>query len=277
MYHDVTPAGRGHASGFPGGDAARYKLTLDRFEAHLDAIRLRVPAGATTTDALLASGALDSNAAPLFLTFDDGGASAVEWIAEALERRGWRGHFFVTTGYIGRPGFLDAAGIRALRARGHVVGSHSHSHPLRMAHCTKARLHDEWRRSTAMLSDLLGEPVATASVPGGDHSDVVARTAVAAGIRLLFTSRPTSRVANIPDARVFGRYAIQRSTPAETAAALAAGDAAPRMRMLAMWTIKQAGKRVGGPLYLKLRGRLLGAAPDVKWGDERGSLSKDPS
>ena len=274
MYHDVTPEGRSESSGFPGGDAARYKLSLQQFAAHLDAIarRSRRP---TTTDAL---GTTPTPAAvPLLLTFDDGGASAAEWIADALERRGWRGHFFVTSGYIGRPGFLDAGRIRSLRARGHVVGSHSHSHPLRMAHCSAPRLRDEWTRSVGILSDVLGEPVITASVPGGDHSDAVTRTAAAAGVTLLFTSRPTDRVAETAGVRVFGRYAIQRSTSAETAAALAAGDYAPRARMLAMWSVKEAAKRVGGPVYLRLRGRLLGASPDVTWGDEEAALSKHPT
>ena len=278
MYHDVTPPGRGHSSGFPGGDAARYKLTLDQFNAHLDAIGLRVPCATTASEWMPAARHATPHDTPLFLTFDDGGASATEWIADALERRGWRGHFFITTGYIGRPGFLDASAIRLLHARGHIVGSHSHSHPLRMAHCTEPRLRDEWHRSVALLSDILGEPVAVASVPGGDHSDLVARTAMAAGVRLLFTSRPTDRIARVADAWVFGRYAIQSSTSANAAAALAAGDYAPRLGRRARWALTQAGKRVGGPLYLQIRGRLLGASPDVRWGDdERGALSKDPS
>lgn len=277
MYHDVTPPGRGPSSGFPGGDAERYKLTLDRFDRHLDAIDRRAPGAATTTDSMFGAGCPPPRALPLLLTFDDGGASAAEWIAGALERRGWRGHFFITTGYIGRPGFLDAPAIRGLRARGHVVGSHSHSHPLRMAHCSEPRLRDEWRRSAALLSDILGAPIVTASVPGGDHSDLVARTAIEAGIRVLFTSCPTDRVARLGDACVFGRYAMQSATPAGAAAALAAGDHVPRMNRRAIWTIKQAGKRLGGPLYLRVRGRLLGASADMRWGDERSALSKDPS
>jgi hypothetical protein len=44
---------------------------------------------------------------PVFLTFDDGGASALHPTADLLERRGWSGHFFVTTRRIGTPGFLD--------------------------------------------------------------------------------------------------------------------------------------------------------------------------
>jgi peptidoglycan/xylan/chitin deacetylase (PgdA/CDA1 family) len=257
MYHDVTPAGREDTSGFPGGDAARYKLTPNQFEHHLAAIGRRVPS-------------------PV-LTFDDGGISASDWIAGALERRGWRGHFFVTTRYLDRPGFLGRAHVRDLHARGHIIGSHSHSHPLRMANCSEARLREEWKRSTAHLADVLGEPIVTASVPGGHYSMKVAATAAAAGIRVVFTSQPTVRVKKLADMTILGRYAIEASTSAATAAGLAAGDYAPRARWTALWMAKQAGKRAGGTLYLRVRARLLHASPGVRWGDSLPDGSDDLS
>lgn len=45
--------------------------------------------------------------------FDDGGASAL-LAAMALERHGWRGHFFVVSDLVGKPGFER---LRRLRAR----------------------------------------------------------------------------------------------------------------------------------------------------------------
>jgi len=247
MYHDVTPEGRPESSGFPGGDAARYKLTPQQLEAHLDAIMQRV-------------------ARPV-LTFDDGGISAARWIASALERRGLRGHFFITTGCIGRPAFVDRSAVRDLHNRGHAIGSHSHSHPLRMAKCTDARLREEWKRSTSQLADILGAPVRTASVPGGHYSTRVAVTAGDAGIRLLFTSRPTQHVRRVADVSVVGRYAIEASTAAVTAAALAAGDYVPRARAAAFWMAKEVCKQTGGTLYLRLRAHLLHASPEARWGD----------
>src|SRR5476649_2132938 len=38
MYHDIVAAGAEKTSGFPGRDAARYKVTPEAFVAHLDAI-----------------------------------------------------------------------------------------------------------------------------------------------------------------------------------------------------------------------------------------------
>ena len=38
MYHDVVPAGAEDTSGFPGRDAALYKVTPELFDTHLEAI-----------------------------------------------------------------------------------------------------------------------------------------------------------------------------------------------------------------------------------------------
>jgi peptidoglycan/xylan/chitin deacetylase (PgdA/CDA1 family) len=257
MYHDVTPRGHEDASGFPGGDAARYKLTSEQFERHLAAI----------------AGAAD--VPPLF-TFDDGGASA-EAIADALERQGWRGYFFITTSRINQAGFVAAHAVRRLDARGHVIGSHSHTHPLRMARCSRPRLVDEWRQSVARLSDLIGCQVAAASVPGGEYSDEVARAADESGIDLLFTSQPTLQLRVVGNVRVHGRFPVLASTSAETVAALSAGTVIPRAIWAARWRARRFAKYALGDVYLRLRGQWLGASKDVRWGDELSSTSKDPA
>jgi peptidoglycan/xylan/chitin deacetylase (PgdA/CDA1 family) len=248
MYHDVTLPGDEDTSGFPGGDAARYKLSPRQFDDHLSAIARRM------------------NLAPL-LTFDDGGSSA-RLIADKLDSRGWRGSFFITAGYIDRPGFLTRSGIRDLRRRGHTIGSHSWSHPRRMAHCLPARIDEEWTRSIASLADIVGEPIAAASVPGGDFSARVAVSAEAAGIRSLFVSHPTRGIRSCGELRVFGRYAVQRSTSARRAAAVAAGASVPRWEQLVWWEIKAIGKAVAGPAYLRIRDRVLGRSEQIRWGDE---------
>src|SRR5262249_16434049 len=165
---------------------------------------------------------------------------------DAVEAHGWRGYFFITTGFIGQSGFLARTQLRELRARGHVVGSHSHSHPLRMAACSETRLLEEWTHSAAILRDMLGEPIETASVPGGHHSGAVCRTAAEAGFLTLFTSQPTRRVAVIDGMRVIGRYALYRDTTAEAAARLSAGDRFESLQRAAGWMIKEACKKVGG-------------------------------
>jgi peptidoglycan/xylan/chitin deacetylase (PgdA/CDA1 family) len=266
MYHDVVPAGTEDSSGFPGRDAALYKVTPERFAAHLDAIKHSLPAP-PARPAPPAPPALPALPA-LVITFDDGGVSALR-AADALERRGFLGHFFVTTNYIGTRGFVTERDIRELSQRGHMVGSHSCSHPLRMGHCGWAQLLDEWSRSRSTLSDILGEDVRVASVPGGDFAPQVAEAAAKAGITRLFTSEPTRESRHAFGVTLSGRFTIQRWATAKTAAALAAGAWLPCARQAMMWNAKKATKRLGGERYLQLRKLLLGHGTDVQWGDQR--------
>jgi peptidoglycan/xylan/chitin deacetylase (PgdA/CDA1 family) len=90
--------------------------------------------------------------------------------AEMLEQRGWNGHFFITTNYIGTYDFVTRNEIQDLVSRGHTIGAHSCSHPLRMAHCPWPQLVEEWSRSCSTLSNIIGAAVTEASVPGGDFS-----------------------------------------------------------------------------------------------------------
>src|SRR4051794_14113736 len=173
IYHDVVTSARQDECGFPGPVAARYKLDPARFESHLDAI-----AATGVRVGLIEDGPQAA------LTFDDGGASALH-AAAALEARGWRGHFFITTGRIGSPGFLTAEQVLELAARGHIVGSHSHSHPTYMGKLTATELASEWPSSRDALSAILGSPPATAAVPGGFLSGDVIAQAARAGYRLL--------------------------------------------------------------------------------------------
>jgi peptidoglycan/xylan/chitin deacetylase (PgdA/CDA1 family) len=258
MYHDVVAAGAEDASGFAGRDAALYKVTPQQFEAHVRAIR------AALGGALPAPPALPA----VTLTFDDGGMSALA-AADALERQGMRGHFFVTTNYIGTRGFLDEAGIRELHRRGHVVGSHSCSHPLRMGHCSREQLLQEWTVSRGVISSILGEPVSVASVPGGDYSPRVAETAACAGFTELFTSEPTATTHEVFGIALRGRYIIHRWMSAATAAALARGAWTACARQVAVWNAKKIGKRLAGPAYLQVRKLLLRHGDEVQWGDAR--------
>jgi peptidoglycan/xylan/chitin deacetylase (PgdA/CDA1 family) len=259
LYHDVVAPGDFASSGFPGGDADIYKLEIPEFELHLQKIAdatTGLPVGLVVD----ASEKLDPNA--VLFTFDDGGASAVR-IASLLEQYGWRGHFFVTTNYINKPGFLSDEHIRELHLRGHVIGSHSCSHPARMSHCTREHLESEWKESAQILSAITGEKTRTASVPGGYYSKRVAAAARAAGIEVLFNSEPTAKIGRAGGCLVLGRYSIQQGISAETAARIASGKWPPRFRQYLYWNSKNVAKRLGGDHYVTLRKFLLRKGPST--------------
>jgi peptidoglycan/xylan/chitin deacetylase (PgdA/CDA1 family) len=243
LYHDVVARDEQDGAGFAGPLAARYKLEPGEFEAHLDAIAAlgrRV-------------GTLDRADPPeVALTFDDAGASALA-VAAALERRGWRGHFFVPTALMSRPGFLARDEVVTLAERGHVVGSHSHTHPTYMARLPRADLEQEWTVSRELLGELLGTAPTTASVPGGMFSRVVAETAAAAGYEILMTSEPVAGFREANGLLMVGRYSIWSTTPAARAAAYARGARWPRARLWLEWRAKAATKRISPGLYQRFR------------------------
>jgi peptidoglycan/xylan/chitin deacetylase (PgdA/CDA1 family) len=248
-YHDILDGGGPDSSGFPGATAARYKLDAEEFSGHLRAIagvNAPVLADARTL------GTKSSGPVPVILTFDDGGAGALA-AADRLGRHGWGGHFLITVGRIGTNGFLDKEGVRDLRRRGHVVGSHSCTHPERMSVLTPEVQREEWRKSVLILSDMLGEQVDVASVPGGYYSSVVARTASASGIRTLFTSEPTSRLHDVDGCLVVGRYSVLRGMSPSVVAAIASGGISPRLGQSLLWNAKKTAKFLGGESYLKVR------------------------
>ena len=243
IYHDVATADERESVGFPGPLAARYKLEPDEFERHLAAI-----AASGTRVGLMTA----TPAPTAVITFDDGGASAL-LAAEMLDRHGFKGHFFIATGRIGTPGFLDPAGVRELAERGHGVGSHSHTHPTYMGRLDRSVILEEWNRSREVLAELLGTPPATASVPGGFLSRNVVTAAAEAGFELLMTSEPVARLRSHDGLTVAGRYTIWSTTPAATAAAYARGARLSRARLWLEWNAKKQAKKVSPKVYQSLR------------------------
>jgi peptidoglycan/xylan/chitin deacetylase (PgdA/CDA1 family) len=243
MYHDIVARDRRESVGFPGPLAARYKLEPAAFEAHLDAVAA-TGLGVGTFDAA-------EPAPAVAITFDDGGASA-PLAAELLERRGWRGQFFVTTARVGTRGFMSSGEVRELQQRGHLIGSHSHTHPTYMGRLSRAALDEEWSRSRAALGEILGAPPRTASVPGGYLSASVIEAAAAAGYELLFTSEPSARVLERA-LSVRGRYTIWATTPARVAAAYARGERWACGRLWLEWNAKKLAKRASPAAYQRLR------------------------
>lgn len=249
MYHDVIGAD-GVRGGFEGPGPAVYAVGEDDLERQLDGIE----AALGTPPSRAEEGPPRDGA--WMLTFDDGGSSAAA-VGDELQGRGWPGHFFVATDMLGQPGFLDRDGVRRLAAQGHVVGSHSCSHPARMADLAPPRLREEWSRSVTLLTDALGAPVVTASVPGGHYSDDVGRAAAESGIATLFTSRPVRSVGRVDGCALVGRFAVRASTPTAAVVAAASGRAGPWLRQRAGWEARGLAKRAAGSRYERVRSVLL--------------------
>jgi peptidoglycan/xylan/chitin deacetylase (PgdA/CDA1 family) len=255
IYHDVLRDADCDDSGFQGTDAASYKLTENQFRRHLDMIGDAL--GPSTPLSIREPSDLAQSNRGLALTFDDGGRSGVDRIAGLLEERGWRAHFFITTNLIGEPGFMSAADLRRLCASGHIVGTHSASHPARMSKLPTASILAEWRDSCDRIADILGAPVVSASVPGGFYSLEVARMAAAAGIRVLFNSEPTRRVTALDGVSVIGRFSITRRTSDRSITSLTRGRRGTALAQQFAWSGKKLLKQLGGEAWLQVRRKLF--------------------
>ncbi len=265
MYHDVVPAGGFGLSGFGIIGADHYKLTEKQFEQHLTAIESSIrqkPVRIT-----------DENWEASFLfTMDDGGSSSL-YVADHLERRGWRGHFFIPTDYIGARGFLNSAELRDLSSRGHCIGSHTCSHPIPMWSCTPEQMYTEWNVSRQKLESVIGGAVTCGSVPGGSYSLPIAAAAARAGYQNLFSSEPTSTVQHVEGCRVIGRFGILRTTTAAEAAKLASGDLFACSKQQALWNTKKVLKKVAAGPYAIARAYLM----NRRYTDAEALAAAEPS
>jgi peptidoglycan/xylan/chitin deacetylase (PgdA/CDA1 family) len=234
LFHDVYGSDP-HESGFRSHAADRYKLSVPDFEAQLDGL----------------------GEAPAQLTFDDGGVSYYTVVAERLETLGLRGHCFVTTDFIGQRGFLTATQIRELDARGHIIGTHSASHPARFSTLTLAKIRDEWADSRRRLEDLLNHAVTVGSVPGGYFSSDVARAASETGLRTLFTSEPTVKPSIVDECTLVGRFTVRPGHPPNMARRFVSPSPWARCGAWVGWNAKALVKPVLGPSYARIADWLL--------------------
>jgi peptidoglycan/xylan/chitin deacetylase (PgdA/CDA1 family) len=250
LYHEITDDPR--TSGFQRPSARHYAHTTARFLEHLDRLAARA-----FTPALVSRLDLRTSRRHLLLTFDDGGRSAL-YVAEELARRGWPGHFFLVTSRFGERTFLDRSDVRCLRSYGHLVGTHSHTHPNIFRDLTPAEMSTEWRVSARILEDTLGEPCLAAAVPGGDLSAQVLSSASEAGFRYLFTSEPWVTPRQVGDCWVLGRACLKSGTTPETIEALASFRGWRRAQLVR--GLKDVMRRSFAPLYRAYVARSTTAA-----------------
>lgn len=257
VFHDVIKNNDLDSSGFLGPEASIYKLDYCEMEKHLMAIANSTTHNQETVYKYL-SKVNRRYHLPIFLTFDDGGNSAALYISELLDKYGLIGHIFITTSRIGTPHFLDKSQIIELKKRGHVIGSHSWSHPDRMSFLNWKDLVMEWQLSVNQLNDIVGDNVTVASVPGGYYSNNVAKAASACGIEALFTSEPIKKCYYIENCLVLGRYSIiSGMTPRNTVGLCSEHISIPQLKQYMNWNIKKLAKFIGGRHYLKSRKYIL--------------------
>jgi len=204
IINDIIPL-----SGFIRSTANEYKITEIEFRKHLDIVNssnFSVPAGSSDKNKF---------STQLLFTFDDGGES-IELIADILEEYGFRGIFFITTNFIGKRYFASRNQLVDLFNRGHIIGSHSHTHPNVFNSLSLEDMSFEWSKSVNILESILSSDIIYASVPGGDMDRKTVISAGHAGIKYLFTSELNLTPNILNDVYCFGRLSVRRSTDIKT-------------------------------------------------------------
>lgn len=240
MYHGVgAPADP--------SEGARYTVTVDELEAQLAAI-LRRSRIVDPRDPLARDG--------VAITFDDGEDTVLREALPRLRRLGARAALFMTTGWIGRPGYLSADGVAELQRAGWLVGAHGHTHRF-LTTLSPAELDEELHRSRAILGEILGEPPVDLAFPGGRTSAAVERAARAAGYTRFWSSEPGLNRQLAPGAPL-RRTAVRRGEPLQRFERLASADVvahlADRVNVGCKSAVRQA---LGDDRYHAFTGRIL--------------------
>lgn len=192
MYHDIYKNSPDE-SGFQNISAFQYKISSSEFESHVKAIKEYC----------------DSHVGiEVVFTFDDGGVSFLLHAAPILEKYGYKGVFFISTKYIDTSLFLSTEQLRELYDRGHIIGSHSHSH-LEMSKLNDKEIDEEWSKSLKVLSEY-SQHEFIASIPNGDTRNYVECSAAKHKINKLYTSTPTIEIIQKNGIDLIGRYVVYK-------------------------------------------------------------------
>jgi len=242
MYHDIINSDPSE-SGFQNASALKYKVKVDVFEKQVAAIaRYQKKMG-------LPSSYVE-------FTFDDGGVSFYNFAAPILEKNGFRGKFYISTSYIGSPGFLNENQIKDLEARGHTIGSHSHTHPERMNYLSDLLVFKEWSESQDILKRILDKSSISASIPNGFSSKMVLRTMNSLGITEIYTSEPTTYYRSFSDSIVKGRFVVIDTDTVDSVMRIVSSRMC-RLRQNMRYKFLNMAKAILGDSYLKLRNYMI--------------------
>ena len=148
---------------------------------------------------------------PRTITFDDGNASDIEQGAPELEARGLRGEFFVCAGRIGQPGYLSAADLKMLVARGHKVGSHGRNH-VPWPDLDDAALHDEVVTAAQEIAAASGTPIDAVAIPFGRYDRRVLAKLAEWGVTTVYSSDGKVRLSR---RGATPRYSVRADLPIE--------------------------------------------------------------
>lgn len=245
LLHEVTDEPK--STGFVRTSALPFKHNKKLFNQYLDILT-------STGNSIILPNEYENNVGKINITlsFDDGGISNM-YSADVIENHGYKGLFFVITDYINRKGFLTERDINDLQGRGHIIGSHSHTHPNVFTSLPYHSMLDQWTKSKHILEKIVGQSIIYCSVPGGDVSTNTYDSAGKAGFTNIFDSEPKLEIRNISGTLVHGRFCLKNTNSAAQLKEWVQGNGLTRYAFT--WNTKKSLKKWFYPIY-KLKRKL---------------------
>jgi peptidoglycan/xylan/chitin deacetylase (PgdA/CDA1 family) len=154
------------------------------------------------------AGAEQCPAHAVALTFDDGYEDAFSVVLPALQRRGMLATFYIVSGFVGQPGYVNWEQVRALHAAGMEIGSHTVAHP-DLTTLAPDQLRYELAESKAQIEAAIGQPVLSFCYPAGRFNGDIAALVAELGYTNATTTLPDLPQGDLmllPRLRVDGSY-----------------------------------------------------------------------
>lgn len=238
MYHDVYQVSKTE-SGINIDSAQSYKISSEQFEKQIKLFREYIDTH-------------HIEGSKFRLSFDDGGLSFLTVVAPILEKYGFKGLFFIATGFLNTEGFLNDKQVVELSNRGHFIGSHSHSHRQMMSSLSREELLSDWKTSVDYLSGLLNYPITIASLPNGFSSDTIMSVLEEVGVKEVYTSTPTDTIKQYGGLLVYGRWGIKDGMTENTSLKIAFNPIF-KTKIKIKKSILNMAKFLMGSQYIKIR------------------------
>jgi peptidoglycan/xylan/chitin deacetylase (PgdA/CDA1 family) len=248
MYHEIELPGRPLCQSEPG--YVRYILPLETFRRQMAWIKESGWRGLNVGEALRYP------AEPgVCITFDDGCETDLIAAAPVLRELGFNATFYLTAGFLGTPGYLDAGQVRDLDTQGFQIGCHSMTHPY-LSDLTEPELKREVVDAKLQIEAIVGHPIEHFSCPGGRYDQRTLEMARKSGFATVANSQ---FYANSPGATPYelGRIAILRDLTIEEFRAVCHGRGLWKKR-LQQQARRSLQRALGNRAYDRLRAVLLG-------------------
>ncbi len=248
MYHELELAGRKLCQSEPG--YVRYILPLEVFRSQMAWMKNSGWRGLNVGEAIRYP------AEPsICITFDDGCETDLIAAAPVLRELGFNATFYLTAGFLGVPGYLNASQVRELDAQGFQIGCHSMTHPY-LSDLPEPELKREIVDAKLQIETIVGHAIDHFSCPGGRYDQRTLQMARQAGFATVVNSQFHANSSSTSRYEL-GRVAMLRDLNIEQFSAICQGRGLWKKRL--QHQARRGVQRVlGNRAYDYLRAVLLG-------------------